>query len=150
MWTVYLIGAIFWGALSAQFLVQSISSFATATVYLYGLFFSRVKKNITASGFAAAITQAVLFAIFLIGGFWLIASYTHIGHAVWNMNYTAGLVAFVISFIYCFVQVPDKLYIARLCAMTPYFAERARFVAPNRTLTANEARRIAAEITKTQ
>jgi hypothetical protein len=50
---------------------------------------------------------------------------------------TVMLVAFVISFIYCFIQ-------------TPYFAERARFVAPNRKLTGDEARRIAAETTKTQ
>ena len=150
MWTVYLIGAVFWGALSAQFLVQTISSFTTALIFLYGLFFSRVKKNITASGFAANITLAGLFAVFLLGGFWLIASYTPLDHAGWNLNYTGGLVAFVISFIYCFIQVPDKIYIARLVAMTPYFAERARFVAPNRKLTTDEACRIAAEITKTQ
>ena len=44
----------------------------------------------------------------------------------WDANWIAGLVAFVVTFIYCAMQVPDKILAARMCAMKPFFAEAAR------------------------
>lgn len=148
MQIVYLIAAIIWGAVSAQFLVQIISSFVTATIFLYGLFFSRVNRRITGPGFVAAIAQVVLFGVLFVGGFWLIVSFTQAQFSQWNMNWIAGLVAFLISFTYCIIQVPAKIYVARSCAMIPLFAEIASSVAPNRALTMNEARRLVDKMTK--
>jgi len=119
-----LIGLIVWGALAAQFLVQTISSFVCACIYLYGLLFSRVKKRLNAIFFATALTQALVFALLFAGGFLLVALFVE--PPAWNAHWIAGLVAFAISFIYCAMQVPDKILAARMCAMKPIFAETAR------------------------
>jgi len=121
MSTFVFIGSIFWGLLAAQFLVQAILSFAVACVYLYAIFFSRVKKQITVAGFTTSLAQAMLFGVLFIGGFWLFTAYVRP-----DVNWTACVVAFSFSFVYCVVQMPDKILVARLCAMKPPFAEAAR------------------------
>jgi hypothetical protein len=85
-----------------------------------------VKKRLNAIFFSTALTQAAVFAVLLVGGFWLIGWY--VGQPVWDANWTAGLVAFVITFIYCAIQVPNKILAARMCAMKPFFAETARAI----------------------
>jgi hypothetical protein len=60
------IGSMVWGALAAQFLVQAISSFISACIFLYGLLFSRVKKKLNAIFFSSALTQAAVFAALLV------------------------------------------------------------------------------------
>ena len=144
MSALYFIGAIVWGSLAAQFLVQTITSLSIAAISLYGLLFARVKKEITAAGFAAALAQTLMFAGLFGGGFALIAIYFHpLG---WTANMIAGFIAFVLTFIYCFIQVPDKILVAKLISTVPYFAERARWLASNRKLSGEEARRILAEL----
>jgi hypothetical protein len=101
------IGSIVWGSLAALFLVQTISSLISAGIHLYSLSFSRVKNELNTIFFATALTQAVLFAALLVGGFWLIGWYVEL----WNANWTAGSVAFVLTFIYCAIQVPNNVAI---------------------------------------
>jgi hypothetical protein len=115
------IGSIIWGGLAAAFLVQAISSFISACIFLYGLLFSRVKKKLNAIFFSSALTQAAVFAVLLVGWVGLLVGYG-------NVNWTAGSVAFVVSFIYWAIQVPNKILAARMCAMKPLFAEMARSV----------------------
>jgi hypothetical protein len=115
------IGSIIWGGLAAQFLVQAISSFISACIFLYGLLFSRVKNKLNAIFFSSALTQAAVFAVLLVGWVGLLVGYG-------NVNWTAGSVAFVVSFIYWAIQVPNKILAARMCAMKPLFAEMARSV----------------------
>jgi hypothetical protein len=117
------IGSIIWGTLAAQFLVQTLSSFTSACIYLYGLLFSQVKKRLNAIFFITSLTQAVVFAVLLAGGFWLIDLYIPYPS---NADLIAALVAFVFYFVNCLVQVPDKILVARMCAMQPFFAEFAR------------------------
>src|SRR6516225_10035608 len=100
------IGSIIWGGLAAQFLVQAISSFISACIFLYGLLFSRVKKKLNAIFFSSALTQAAVFAVLLVGWVGLLVGYG-------NVNWTAGSVAFVVSFIYWAIQVPNKILAAR-------------------------------------
>jgi len=114
---------IIWGSLAALFFVQTISSFACACIYLYGLLFSRVKRRLNGSFLGTTLIEAALFAIVLITGFWLVVLF--IEPPAWDANWIAGLVAFTISFVYCALQVPDKILAARMCAMKPFFAERA-------------------------
>jgi hypothetical protein len=144
MLALYFIGSIIWGSLAAQFLVQTIASLSIAAVYLYGLLFSLVKKEITSAGFAAAIAQALLFAALFVGGFVLVAIYFR--PSEWSAATIAGFIAFVLTFAYCFIQVPDRIVVAKLISTVPYFAERARWLAPNRRLSGEEARRILAEL----
>ena len=116
--------SIVWGSLAAQFLVQTISSFASACIYVYGLLFSRVKKRLNASFFGTALTQAVLFAVLFVSGFWLVGLFVE--HPVPVANWIAGFVAFIVTFAYYAVQVPDRIRAARMCAMKPLFAEFAK------------------------
>jgi hypothetical protein len=116
--------SLVWGSLAAQFFVQTISSFITACIYLYGLLFSRVKRRLNAIFFSTALTQAVVFAALFVGGFWLVDLF--IDHPVSDTNWIAGFVGFVVTFVYCLVQVPDKIFAARMYAMKPFFAEIAR------------------------
>ena len=118
--SIYLfIGSMVWGALAAQFLVQAISSFISACIFLCGLLFSRVKKKLNAIFFSSALTRAVVFAVLLAGWVGLLVGFG-------NVNWVAGSVAFVVSFIYSAIQVPNKILAARMCAMKPIFAEMAR------------------------
>ena len=144
MLALYFIGAIIWGSLAAQFFVQTLTSLSIAIVYLYGLLCSAVKRKITATGFAAAVAQASLFGALFVGGFFLIAEYFQ--PSGWTINMSAGFVAFVLTFVYCFIQVPDRILVAKLTSTVPYFAERARWLAPNRRISGEEARRILAEL----
>jgi uncharacterized protein with PQ loop repeat len=116
--------SVVWGSLAAQFLVQTISFFTSACVYLYGLLFSRVKKRLNAPFFGTALTQAALFAVLFVGGFWLIGLFVE--HPVPVANWITGFVAFIVTFTYYAVQVPDKIRVARMCAMKPLFAEFAK------------------------
>lgn len=140
----YFIGAIVWGSLAAQFLVQIIASLLIAAVYLYGLLFSPVKMTITAAGLAGALAQALVFAALFGGGSVLFAKYFH--PLDWNTDIIAGFIAFVLTLIYCFIQVPDRILVAQFVSTVPYFAERARRLAPYRKLSGEEARSIRAEL----
>jgi hypothetical protein len=124
MSALFFVGSIICGALTAQFLVQIISSTACACIYLRGLF-SPVRKRPNATFALAMLTQALVFAGLLVGTFWLwgwaLAQITQWDTAAW-------LVGFAPSFIWCFIQVPDKIHAARMCATQRGFAELARAI----------------------
>jgi hypothetical protein len=65
-----------------------------------------------------------LFAVLFVGGFWLIGLFVE--HPVPVANWITGFVAFIVTFTYYAVQVPDKIRVARMCAMKPLFAEFAK------------------------
>jgi hypothetical protein len=65
------VGAIIWGSLSAQFLVQTVTSFIIAIIFLSGLAFSKVAKSFNATGFAVSVAQVLLYAALFYGGNWL-------------------------------------------------------------------------------
>ncbi|MGB7034088.1 MAG: hypothetical protein WBD71_01065 [Xanthobacteraceae bacterium] len=121
---MWFIAAVVWGSLSAQFLVQVVSSLITGFVYLSGLLFSRVSKSITAIGTLVGFIQAVVFAALFFGGNWFASSY--IDYGSWNADSIASVVAFLLTIIYCALQVPGKILVARLCAWKPYFAQTVR------------------------
>ena len=115
------IAAVVWGSLSAQFLVQVVTSLIIGFVFLSGLMFSRVRKSLTAQGAAAGFIQAIVFAALLVGGTWFVSDYVDYGR--WNTNSISSAVAFLLTIIYCAVQVPGKILVARLCAWRPFFAQ---------------------------
>jgi hypothetical protein len=113
------IAAVIWGSLSAQFLVQVVTSLIISGVYLSGLLFSRVAKSFTAGGTVVSFIQAIVFAALFFGGNWLASDY--IDYATWNADSIASLIAFLLTIVYCAVQVPGKILLARLSAWRPYF-----------------------------
>lgn len=111
--------AVVWGSLSAQFLVQVVACLIISVVYLSGLLFSRVPKVLNAGGTAVSFVQAIIFAALFVGGNWLASDY--IDYGSWNTDSIAGVVAFLFTIVYCGVQVPGKVLLARLCAWQPSF-----------------------------
>jgi hypothetical protein len=123
MTALILIAGIVWGSLSAQFLVQTITSLIIASISLAGLAFSKVPKDMNAAGCIAALAQAAIFAVLFFGGNWFASGY--IDFASWNAASIASLVAFVSTLIYCALQVPGKILLARLSAWAPFFVQAA-------------------------
>jgi hypothetical protein len=119
-----LIAGAIWSALSAQFLVQTITSLVLALIYLTALPFSRVKRNIKIAGVAASFSQSMVFGALFIGGNWFAAEY--INFMEWSATTIASLVMFLVSIVYCVLQIPDKVLIARFIAWKPFFAEAMR------------------------
>jgi hypothetical protein len=56
--------------------------------------------------FSTSLTQAAVFAVLFVGGFWLVGLFVE--HPVPTANWIAGFVAFIVTFAYYAVQVPDK------------------------------------------
>jgi hypothetical protein len=115
--------AVLWGAASAQFLVQTVTSLIICFIDLSGLVFSRVSKKFTAYGALVGLVQTVVFAALFLAGNWITSNY--IDFVSLNANSIASLVAFLLSFIYCAKQVPGKILVARLSAWKPYFVQAA-------------------------
>jgi hypothetical protein len=118
---MWFIAALIWGSLSGQFLVQAVTSLLIAFVCFSGLVFSQVSKSRTAIGTAVSFVQAIVFAALFFGGNWFASEY--IEYATWNANSIASAVTFSLTIIYCAVQVPGKILLARLSTWKPYFAE---------------------------
>jgi hypothetical protein len=125
MSALFFVCSIICGVLTAQFLVQIISSTACACVYLRGLF-SPVHKRLNAIAALAMLTQALVFVGLLVGSFWLWAVWAPAQITQWDT--AMWLVGFAPSFIWCFIQVPDRIHAARMCATQRGFAERARAI----------------------
>jgi hypothetical protein len=123
MGVILFIGAIIWGSLSAQFLVQAITSLIIASICLAALALSEVPRDMNGAGAVASLVQAILFAALFIGGNWLTSNY--IDYASWNAASIASLVAFIGTLVYVVPQVPGKILLARLSAWTPFFAQAA-------------------------
>jgi len=121
--------SIVWGALSAQFLVQTVTSLIIAAIFLAGLAFSKVAKSRNATGFGASAAQVLVFGALFQGGNWL-SSYV-IDYSSWNATSVAGLLSFLATIAYCVSQVPSKLLLARMSAWRPYFMEASMAVPAN-------------------
>jgi hypothetical protein len=128
MGIVIFIAAVIWGLLAAQFMVQAITSFVLAFVYLSGLMFSRVSKSLNATGILVSLVQAIVFLVLFFGGNGVTSKF--IDYDSWNANSIASTVAVLLSLIYCGVQVPGKFLLARLSAWEPYFVQAANTFPP--------------------
>jgi hypothetical protein len=118
--------AIIWGSLSAQFLMQTVTSFIIAIIYLSGLAFSKVVKSRNATGFAVSVVQVLLYGALFYGGNWLSSFY--IDYGSWNATSIASLLSFFAMIVYGALQVPGKLLLARMAAWRPYFMEASMAV----------------------
>jgi len=129
------VAAVICASLSAQFLVQTISSFITGIIYLSALIFSRVSKSLNAIFTLTSMGMAVLFLVLFLGGNWFASNY--IDYGSWNVNSIASVVAFLMTLAYCSLQVPGKILVARMSAWQPNFAQvaRARGYTPDETVT---------------
>jgi hypothetical protein len=123
MTALIFIGGIIWGSLSAQFLVQTITSLIIASINVVALAFSKVPKNMNAGASLVSLVQAIVFAALFIGGNWFTSYY--FDYATWNATSIASLIAFLGTLIYCALQIPDKIIFAKLCAWAPFFRQAA-------------------------
>lgn len=119
------IGALIWGALSAQFLAQVISSCVNAFIYMAAIPFSKVDKSNNGIGLAVSVAQALMFGLLFFGGNWISGLY--IDYLSFDATTMASLLSFLASLIYCIIQIPGKARFAKNCAWQPGFAERERF-----------------------
>jgi hypothetical protein len=114
--------SVIWGALSAQFLLQSLVSLIIGGIYLVALPFSPVSKILNLTGGLIGLGQFVMFAALFGGGNWITSSFIG-NHETWNANSIAKDVAFLASLIAMAPQVPGKLLLARRCAWNYAFFE---------------------------
>jgi hypothetical protein len=114
--------AVIWGSLSAQFLVQVITSFVVASVYLTASIFAKVSRGMNCAGALTSFVQSILFGIVFVGGNWFTSKYV-IDYATWNAASIASLFAFMATIIYVAPQVPGKIVLAKMCAWVPDFVE---------------------------
>lgn len=122
MTALIFIGAVIWGSLSAQFLVQTITSLIIASVYLVALAFSKeVPKAMNAVGSIVALVQAIIFAALFVGGNRIAGDYIAFGS--WSAATIASLVSFLATIIFVVRQVPGKILLARFSAWAPFFAQ---------------------------
>jgi hypothetical protein len=66
MGVVLFVVALVWGSLSAQFLVQVITSLVLARIYAVALFSSKVPKSDNLIGVGVSAVQAVIFAMLFV------------------------------------------------------------------------------------
>jgi hypothetical protein len=105
--------------------VQTVTSLVVAIIYLSGLAFSKVAKSRNATGFAVSAVQVMVFAALFHAGNWLSANF--IDYDTWNATSIAGLLSSV-TIVYCALQIPGKLLLARMTAWRPYFMEASMAV----------------------
>ena len=117
----FIVGVI-WGSLSAQFLVQVVTSFVVTLVYLGAIMSAKVSRVTNSAGALTSFVQSIMFGIFFLGGNWLTSEYV-IDYATWNAASIASLSAFVVTIIYVAPQVPGKIVLAKMCALLPNFME---------------------------
>jgi hypothetical protein len=123
MTVVLFIGAGLWAALSAQFLVQSLTSFAVAVVYLIAIIPSNVPKGMNVVGMAVSLVQGLIFAALFVAGNWFAGDY--IDYVSLSATSAVALLVFVVSLVHCASQVPDVLLLARLSAWDTRFVRAA-------------------------
>ena len=114
--------AVIWGSLSAQFLVQVVTSVAVTLVYLAAIISRKVSRNMNFAGALTGFFQSIMYAIFCGGGNWLTSEYV-IDYATWNAASIASLFAFVGTIIYVAPQVPGRIVLAKMCGFVPNFME---------------------------
>jgi hypothetical protein len=124
----FIVGVI-WGSLSAQFLVQVVTSLIVVFVYLAGVALSKVSRAMNFAGALAGVGQTLIFGILFFVGNWITSEYI-IDYDTWNLGSIAALLAFLGTIIYCARQVPGKIVLAKMCAWTPNFMEASMRVPP--------------------
>lgn len=117
------IAGFIWGSLSAQFLVQTITSLIIALVYLAALASTKVPRAMNAAGCGVSLLQAIIFAALFLGGTWLAGFY--IDFASINAPSIASLVSFLATLLYTARQVPGKILLAKLSAGNKWFLQAA-------------------------
>lgn len=150
MTVLLLIGAIVWGSLSAQFLVQAIVSSIATAIALSGLLFSRVSKTLNFGAALASFGRTLLFGLLFIGGNWCASHYIDLRS--WDAITIASVLSFIGTVVYCVPQIPGKVLLAKMCAWQPYFLERSNVLPKGERVTfarkvqANKAREMVTSV----
>jgi hypothetical protein len=122
------IAGLIWGSVSAQFLVQTVTSLLNALVYLAGLASAKVPRAWNAMASGVALLQAIIFAALFFGGNWLASAY--IDFASMNATSIASIVSFLLTLLYTARQVPGKILVARLSSQDHWFMRAAMRKSP--------------------
>jgi hypothetical protein len=117
---VFITGFV-WGSLSAQFLVQILTSLIISFVYLAGLTSNKVPRTMNAAGCGVSLLQAMVFAALFVAGSWLASSY--VDFISWNAASIASLVSFLTTLLITARQVPGKVLLAKLSAQDKWFLQ---------------------------
>ena len=123
------VGAVIWGSLSAQFLVQAMLSFAIALICLAGIVFSKVSKTQNIIGALTSLVQSIIFGILFLGGNYLSSDY--INYETWGAASIVSVISFLLTIVYCSSQIHGRIRLARLCSWVPYFFEASNRVPCN-------------------
>jgi hypothetical protein len=121
--------AMIWGSLSAQFLMQTVTSLILASVYLTGIAFSKVSRTVNCAGTLAMLAQVIVFGALFLGGNWFAGHY--VDYSSFNTMSVASELSFVATIIYVVPRVPDKVLLARMRAWVPSFGEATMHVPAN-------------------
>ena len=113
--------AMIWGSLSAQFLMQTVTSLILASVYLTGIAFSKVSRTVNCAGTLAMLAQVIVFGALFLGGNWFAGHY--VGYSSFNTMSVASALSFVATIIYVVPRVPDKVLLGRMRAWVPSLAK---------------------------
>jgi hypothetical protein len=114
--------ALLWGAFSAQFLVQVITSAILAGVTISGLAFSKVDKAGNVAGALTSLFHVILYASLFVAGNWITSEYV-MSYDTWNVASITALVSFLGTVIYTVPQIPGKIRWAYKCAWKPFYLE---------------------------
>ena len=121
--------AIVWGSLSAQFLMQTVTSLILASVYLTGFAFSKVSRTVNGAGTAATLAQVIVFGALFLSGNWFASHY--VDYSSFNTVSVASALSFVATIIYVAARVPGKILLARMRAWVPSFGEASMHIPAN-------------------
>lgn len=119
---LFVVGLL-WGALSAQFVVQTVTSLCVATIYLSALISSQVPKRMNLAGGLVAFVQAIVYGLLFLGGTWFTGHY--IDYTALSPVSGATILTFVCSLCYCLQRVSGVLLLSRLSASDEWFVRAA-------------------------
>jgi hypothetical protein len=121
--------AMIWGSLSAQFLMQTVTSLILAAIYLTGVAFSKVSRTVNGAGTLATLAQVIIFGGLFLTGNWFASHY--VDYSSFNTASVASALSFVATIIYVAPRVPGKILLARMRAWVPSFGEASMHIPAN-------------------
>jgi hypothetical protein len=121
--------AMIWGSLSAQFLMQTVTSLILASIYLTGVAFSKVSRTVNGAGTLATLAQVIIFGGLFLTGNWFASHY--VDYSSFNTASVASALSFVATIIYLAPRVPGKILLARMRAWVPSFGEASMHIPAN-------------------
>jgi hypothetical protein len=121
--------AMIWGSLSAQFLMQTVTSLILASIYLTGVAFSKVSRTVNGAGTLATLAQVIIFGGLFLTGNWFASHY--VDYSSFNTASVASALSFVATIIYVAPRVPGKILLARMRAWVPSFGEASMHIPAN-------------------